>query len=193
MVLVEAPLVVVEGEKLEHDSVLVVLVGIHRRVHERRDELVQAVAVGEGGAQLLFVDGNVIPVAPVLGVVPSRNVGTRHLEHVLCIVHVGVGTNPLRHHLLHGVAVHQLVLLEHLQRVGEGLLVHVGVSDAHDERIDELVVVRLVHGIEQRVHCRVDSLLRGVWNPLLEVVGPVEPYVREDCRVFSCHICCSCS
>ena len=186
--LVEAPVVRIEGEKLEHDAVLVVFVRIGWRVHEGGNELVETVAVGERRAKLRVVDGNVVPVTPVLGVVPRGNIRACHLEHVLRIIHVGVSANPLRHHLLHAVSVHELLLLEDAERVRERLLMHVGVTDSHHQGIDELVVILPVHGIEQGLHGGVNTMLRRVWNPLLEVVGAVEPYLSENCRVVSCHV-----
>lgn len=181
----------VVGNELHHDSVLVVFVAVHRNGENGRDELVESVVVGERGAQLYVVDGNVVAVTTVLGMVPSCDLWTSHLEHVLRVIHIRMRSNPLRDNLLQGVAIHHLALLEHSERVLVALLMHERVSDAHDELVDELVEILPVHRFEQSVDGCLDVALSGVWDSLLEVVGSIKPNVPDDCCVVSCHVLCS--
>lgn len=187
--LVEAELLLVEGEQLQHDSVLVVLVRISRCAKNACDELVQSViGRGERWVQLGSDNGNRVLVLTVQGVVPHCRVGAVEFEHVLRIVDVAVPLNPLDGHLLHGATVSHGGLLEGSQRVIENLLMYVGQSDTHDEGVHELVVVLSVHGVEQRIHGGADTLLRCLRDTLLVVVGGVEPDVVEDGYVIGCHL-----
>ena len=138
--------------------------------------------------QLHLVDGHVVLIAAVLGVVPYSCIGTVHLEHVLCIVKVAVSLDPLDSGFLNRAAVAKRSLLENGERVLPLLLVDVGQADSHYQCVNELIVVVAIHGIEQSIHgCR-DRLLGWARDALLEVVGSSEPDSVCDGYIVLCHL-----
>ena len=56
--------------------------------------------------------------------------------------------------------------------------------------VDKLIVILLVHGREQCVHGRGDTVDGGVGDALLKIVGAREPRFSHDGVVVDCHNMC---
>ena len=187
---VETIVFLIVCEQIEHDTVFIVFIRVARHVHDTRDKIVQPVLVCDGGTQFVRVNGDGVLVAAVLRVENLHRVGSVHFQQSLHVILIRVCLNPLRHNFLNGRTIVKLRALERCERVVEPLTPDVGHADAINKDIDKLIVILLVHGREQCVHGRGDTVDGGVGDALLKIVGAREPRFSHDGAVVDCHNMC---